>query len=157
MDRKVNHFVKTLQQRKLRVAFAESITCGMAASKLASCPGTSDILAGSIVCYSPEVKRALFDVPDNDIETYSCESQEITDALAKKLKKLIGANIHAAITGLAAPGGSESAEKPVGTVFFSIYWKKKLHRKRKLFRGTPGEIREKACKHLYEMVLELIG
>jgi PncC family amidohydrolase len=156
MDRKVSTFVKKLQEKKIRAAFAESMTCGMAASKLASCPGTSDVLAGSIVCYSPEVKCGLLNVPGQLAEKYSCESQEVTDRLARELSKLVKADVHAAITGLAAPGGSERKGKPVGTVFFSVLYKRKMHTERKLFRGTPREIREKACYELYRMIAGVI-
>ncbi|MFL5763802.1 MAG: CinA family protein [Bacteroidia bacterium] len=156
MDRKVNRFIKKLQQRKLTVAFAESMTCGMAASKLASCIGTSDVLTGSIVCYSETVKCELFGISKKTVKKYSCESQQVTDALAKKLKMLIRANIYAAITGLAAEGGSETPDKPVGTVFFCVIFRRKMLRKRVLFRGTPKEVREKACFELYKLVEQVI-
>lgn len=53
------------------------------------------------------------------LKKYTAESKEVTDALAKYLRQPIATDIHAAITRLASPGGSETAEKPVGTVFFS--------------------------------------
>jgi nicotinamide-nucleotide amidase len=155
MDRKVNIFIKKLQQKKLTVAFAESMTCGMAASKLATCPGTSDVLAGSIVCYSPVVKRGLMKIPERTIEKHSPESKEVTELLVKRLSGLVKADVYGAVTGLAAEGGSERPGKPVGTVFLSVMYKKKVHSERKLFRGTPSEIREKACFSLYRMISDL--
>jgi nicotinamide-nucleotide amidase len=68
------------------------------------------------------------------------------------LSKLIKADIYAALTGLASEGGSETKNKPVGTVFFCILYKKKLFRSRKLFRGSPLEIKKKACLELYDLV-----
>lgn len=155
MDRKINTFVKKLRKKKLTVAFAESMTCGMAASKLATCPGTSEVFIGSIICYSPEVKCELMSIPRKTIDKHSCESREVTELLARKLPKLIHADAYGAVTGLAAEGGSERPGKPVGTVFISVLYKNKMHSKRKLFRGSPSEIREKACLALYKLISDV--
>jgi nicotinamide-nucleotide amidase len=157
MKRKVNSFVKQLKEQGLTVAFAESMTCGMATHKLASCTGTSDVLKGSVICYTPEVKKSLLGISQAMIDKYTCESKEVTDALADKLSGLVKSDIHAAITGLASEGGSETKEKPVGTVFFCVRYKGRKHHLRKLFRGTPLAIREKACLELYRFILEVIS
>lgn len=156
MHKEVNSFVKQLKERKLRLALAESITCGMATHKLATCVGTSDVLVGSIICYTPEVKNQLLRIPKTTIEKHTCESTQVTEALAKNLSKLIKADIHAAITGLASKGGSETKEKPVGTVFFCITYKNKVFRYKKLFRGSPTEVKEKACLQLYKFILKSV-
>jgi nicotinamide-nucleotide amidase len=83
--------------------------------------------------------------------------KEVTERLARNLKSIISADIHAAVTGLASAGGSETKDKPVGTVFFSIVYKGKIRNFRKQFRGTPLEIREKACTTLYELILKNSG
>lgn len=156
MNKEINEFVKLLQENKLTLALAESITCGLAAQKLATCKGTSDVLKGAIVCYSPEVKRELMKVPQKTIDKYTCESMEVTRLLASNLTKLIKADIYAALTGLASPGGSETKEKPVGTVFFCVKHKQKIYSERKVFRGSPLEIRTKACMTLYAMIIDNI-
>src|SRR5688500_3004153 len=102
------------------------MTSGLAAHKLGSISGTSDVLTGSIVCYSKNVKTDLLKVNKKLIDKYSLESQQVTDALALNLSKIIHADVYAAITGLAAPGGSESVSKPVGTVFYSFLYRGRL-------------------------------
>lgn len=156
MHVEVNSFVKQLKEKKLTLALAESITCGMATQKLATCFGTSDVLAGSIVCYTPEVKNQLLKVPKATIKKHTCESTAVTEILAKNLSRLIKADIHAAITGLASKGGSETKEKPVGTVFFSIQYKNKIFNFKKLFRGSPTDVKEKACLQLYKFIIKSI-
>jgi nicotinamide-nucleotide amidase len=115
---------------------AESVTCGLAAHKLSVFPGVSEILAGSIVCYAPEVKTGLLGVPKKLIKKYSCESVQVTKSLAERLQILIKADLHAGVTGLASPGGSETKNKPVGSIFLSVCYKKKTHNKNLIFRGT---------------------
>ena len=145
-----------LKEKKLTIAFAESMTCGMAAHTLGTVSGTSEFFKGSIVCYNEAVKTELLGVNKNLIKQYSAESQKVTDALAKNLKRLIAADVHAAVTGLAAPGGSETAKKPVGTVFYSIYYKNKFFRMKKLFNGSPLTIRKKACDELFKFIVKEI-
>lgn len=152
MNSRSNEFVKAMKEQGLTLALAESITCGMAAEMLATAIGTSDVLQGAIVCYTPEVKHSLLKIPKEVIEKHTCESMEVTRLLATHLKKLIKADVYAALTGLASPGGSETKAKPVGTVFICVKFRNKLYKKRFLFRGTPVEIREKACIALYKMI-----
>ncbi|MFL5754583.1 MAG: CinA family protein [Bacteroidia bacterium] len=156
MNRQTNSLIQTLKEKKLTLALAESITCGMASEKLASCVGISDVLMGSVICYSPKVKTGLLGLAKKTIKKFSCESMEVTEKLAERLGRLIKADIHAALTGLAAPGGSETKEKPVGTVFICVIYKGKKFRLRKLFRGTPVEIRKKSCIALYDFILKCV-
>lgn len=142
-----------LKNNNLTIALAESMTCGLAAHKLGSISGTSDVLAGSIVCYSKNVKTDLLEVSKKLIKKYSLESQQVTNALALNLSKTIRADVHAALTGLAASGGSETKSKPVGTVFYSFLFRGKLYKMKKKFNGSPLEIKEKACGYLFKTVV----
>jgi nicotinamide mononucleotide (NMN) deamidase PncC len=47
---------------------------------------------------------------------------EVTEAIARGLTTLIPADIHIGITGLPCPGGSETAEKPIGTMSSTDYY-----------------------------------
>jgi nicotinamide-nucleotide amidase len=156
MHRKANQLIKKLKEKNCSLALAESMTCGLAAHTLSGCPGVSDVFVGSIVCYSPEAKKGLLHVPESCIEKYTCESRQVTEILAKKLPQILEADIYAAITGLAAPGGSETKEKPVGTTFLSVYHNRKIYNERKRFRGSPLQIRKKACEALYDLILDRI-
>jgi nicotinamide-nucleotide amidase len=149
--------IKIMQAKNLTLAFAESMTCGLAAYQLSSVKGTTDVLQGSIVCYHENVKKDCLKIPGALIKKFTAESQEVTDALAKKLQSLIEANVYAAVTGLASDGGSERPGKPVGSVFMSVVFEKKIFRKRKIFKGPPQEIKEKACAALYQMIIDIVN
>jgi nicotinamide-nucleotide amidase len=156
MNHKVNLFLNRLQEQNLSLALAESITCGLAAHQLSTATGTSNVLKGSIVCYTEEVKTTLLKVPQKLIDRHTAESMQVTEALARNLRRLIKADIYGAVTGLASPGGSETKTKPVGTVFFCVKHGRKLFKKRKVFRGTPTEVRKKACLELYAFITKKI-
>lgn len=149
--------INTLKEKQMTLVIAESITCGLAAHRLSAIPGISEVLAGSIVCYSPEMKMSLLKVPGKIIEKHTCESAQVTKSLAENLHKVMKADLYAAATGLASPGGSETKEKPVGTVFLSVCYKSKTYNQRFLFRGTPNKIKVKACDAMYEMVIKIVN
>ena len=64
----------------------------------------------------------------------------MTDELARRLRHLIAADIQIGVTGLTTPGGSETVEKPVGTMFISALIKGRLVSVRQEFKGSPEEI-----------------
>jgi nicotinamide-nucleotide amidase len=153
-----NQLVKLLLSKNLTLALAESVTCGLAAHQLATVKGTSEVLKGSIVCYTEEVKTGLLGVKKSLIKKYTAESAQVTDALVNGLRKLIDADIYVAITGLSSEGGSETKGKPVGTTFISFWFKSKKYKVRKVFRGTPLQIRRKMCAELYrEIIRSVVG
>ncbi len=153
MNKSTKEFIKQLKRKKLTLALAESMTCGLAAHKLSNVFGTSDVLKGAVICYTPEVKTEVLGISKRVMDRYTCESQEVTNLMAKNMKKLIGADIYAAITGLASPGGSETETKPVGTVFFSVYYKGRIYEQKKTLKGTPTQIKKNACRKLYRFIL----
>lgn len=130
----------TLLEKNLTISFAESVTTGKLIYDFSSVPDCGKILKGSIVCYDASVKQDLFKISEEIIEKYTPESQEVTRLLADGLKILMPADIIVAVTGLASPGGSESPEKPVGTIFVNGYIKQKAWMTRLYFEGSPDEI-----------------
>jgi PncC family amidohydrolase len=152
----INRLVKLLRSEKKTVALAESITCGLASHQFTTVKGASEVLKGSVICYSPDVKCSLLGISGQMLRKHTPESRVVTDKLAKKLQRLIHADVHAAITGLASADGSENKKKPVGTVFISVLYRKKLVSKRYTFKGSPLEVKKKACDALYRLVTSLI-
>lgn len=75
------------------------------------------------------------------IERYTPESAEVTRELARKLYKVVpSADIFVAVTGLTTPGGSETPEKPVGTMFIHAVIKDQDFAVREVFTGNAEEI-----------------
>jgi nicotinamide-nucleotide amidase len=153
----VHRLVKILKEKGLTIALAESVTCGMAAYKLSNVKGISEVLKGAIVCYTPEVKRNLLGISKRMIDQYTCESMQVTEALAKNLHKIMPANIHIAVTGLASSDGSETRTKPVGSAFICITYKNKTYKYKHVFKGTPLQIKNKICIALYKFVRTTIS
>ncbi|RAU82341.1 CinA family protein [Pontibacter arcticus] len=138
-----------LKDKGLTVAFAESCTAGMLASEFVRAKGSSDVLKGSMVVYQPEVKSKLLGVKKDTLDLYTAESQQVTNEMVMGLHKLLGADINVATTGLAGPGGSETSEKPVGTMFVSFLYDGKAEEFREVFKGNTESIRKQLTDYIF--------
>lgn len=108
-----------LKERGWRLALAESCTAGLAGKRVTEAPGSSDYFVGAAVTYSNELKERLLGVPAKVLAERGAVSAETAEAMAAGVRRLTGADIGVAITGIAGPGGG-TPEKPVGTVWFGL-------------------------------------
>lgn len=148
---------KYLIENEITISFAESISGGMLASKLVETPGISSVLLGSIVCYNRSVKENLLGISKDLLDKYSCESHESSNAIAYAVKKLIPADLVVGITGLASSGGSESKDKPVGSIFLCVLYKGQQFEYKSILTGTRKEIRENTCLFTFSKVYQLLS
>jgi nicotinamide-nucleotide amidase len=147
---------KALADHNLTITFAESATAGSLCAAYAMAPESGKVLKGGIVCYDAVLKENLLRIPPGIIKKYTPESAEVTEQLSRKLKKLIEADIYVGITGLTTPGGSETPEKPVGTIFIHLIWKDKSIGVREVYRGKPEEIVSQTIDRVARMTLDLL-
>jgi nicotinamide-nucleotide amidase len=101
------------------IATAESCTSGMVAARLTDRAGSSAYVTGGVVSYSNQAKMDLLGVDGELLEAHGAVSEPVAEAMAAGALDRFGADTAVAITGIAGPGGG-SAEKPVGTVCFSV-------------------------------------
>ncbi|MDT5213294.1 MAG: nicotinamide-nucleotide amidase, partial [Mycobacterium sp.] len=101
------------------IATAESCTSGMVAARLTDRAGSSAYVTGGVVSYSNQAKMDLLGVDAELLEAHGAVSEPVAEAMAAGALDRFGADTAVAITGIAGPGGG-SAEKPVGTVCFSV-------------------------------------
>jgi nicotinamide-nucleotide amidase len=104
----------------LTVAVAESLTSGAIASALGASPKAGDWFAGGVVAYSEHVKFDVLGVTPGPVITAECAEQ-----MASGARRLLTADVVAAVTGAGGPGPQEGRD--AGTVF--------------LAHGRPGAVR----------------
>ncbi|MCE7039087.1 CinA family protein [Dyadobacter sp. CY312] len=131
---------KTLRELGLTIAFAESATAGRIASEFSLTEHSGSILKGGLVCYDAEVKTDVLGIDPVFIQGCTAESKEVTQKLATRLRNLIRSDIQVGVTGLTTPGGSETKEKPVGTIFIHFLVRDRSIAVREVFYGFPEEI-----------------
>jgi nicotinamide-nucleotide amidase len=111
--------VRLLAERELTVALAESCTGGMLSSMLVDVPGSSDVLMGSVVSYSNEVKMSILGVRGETLKTYGAVSEQTALEMVKGVLQRVNASFALSVTGVAGPGGG-TPEKPVGLVWVAL-------------------------------------
>ena len=152
----MNNIVKKLQQKKLKISFAESCTGGMLASTITSISGASKVFNLGLVTYSNDAKINILKVNKKIIQKYGAVSAECCEAMVKCLSKLSKAQINVSITGIAGPNGGTKA-KPVGLVFIGIKKSNKLLITKNIFKQkTRNAIQKATVKRSLELVNSLI-
>jgi len=137
---------KILKEQGLTIAFAESATAGRLAAEFSLTEDSGSILKGGLVCYDAEVKVDVLGINPGFISEFTPESEEVTKELAIRLKNLIKSDVQVAVTGLISPGGSETPEKPVGSIFIHVLIGKKSIAVREVLEGSPEEIMLQAAE-----------
>ncbi|RVT98289.1 nicotinamide-nucleotide amidohydrolase family protein [Mucilaginibacter limnophilus] len=145
---------KQMAEKGLTIAFAESATAGWLCSEFALAPESGKILKGGIVSYDASIKEYLLKVPKELVEKYTPESAEVTEEMAKRLGDLIKSDIQVAVTGLTTPGGSETPEKPVGTMFVHAIINGKSSPIRQEFTGNCEEIIHKTIDATAQLLID---
>jgi nicotinamide-nucleotide amidase len=108
-----------LRQRQWTIAAAESCTGGLMMSRLTDIAGSSDYVAGGVVCYSNAAKIEWLSVPEALIAAHGAVSEPVARAMADGVRQRSSSDVGIGITGIAGPGGG-TVEKPVGTVAIAV-------------------------------------
>ncbi|OYQ36330.1 damage-inducible protein CinA [Flavobacterium cyanobacteriorum] len=155
---KIAECSKLIARNKLKVALAESATAGRLASEFSLAEESGDILLGGIVCYDACTKEDLFGISPETIQQYTAESAEVTKALAEGLRKYFDCDIAVAITGLTTPGGSETPEKPVGTMFIHIVLPNNRYcAHREVFEGNAEKVIKQTIDRVGTLLTDLLS
>lgn len=111
--------VAELKKRGMKIASVESCTAGLISKIITDAPGSSEIFDLGITTYSNKMKTKMVGVPEDILEKHGAVSPETAKAMAEGIRRVSGADIGVATTGIAGPGGG-TPEKPVGLVYTAI-------------------------------------
>ena len=113
-DEAIEHAVATVvTARRVTLGLAESLTGGLASSRLVNVPGASAWFRGAVVSYATGVKHSVLGVPEGPVV-----SAAAAEAMAAGACRVLGADVGLSITGVAGPDPQD--ERPPGTVFVGL-------------------------------------
>ncbi|MHA6345815.1 CinA family protein [Roseivivax sp. CAU 1761] len=140
----------------LRIATAESCTGGMIAAALTDLPGSSAVFEFGFVTYANAAKVRLLGVDPATLERCGAVSEEVAREMALGARRVSGADIAVAVSGIAGPGGSE--HKPEGRVCFGLAHPHECRAETVDF-GALGRarVREAATLHALGLVAAALG
>ena len=153
---KAKTLVRLLTEHEMTITFAESCTGGLCAADLTRVNGASGVFKGSAVTYSEEIKSALVGVSDKTLEEYGVYSKECAKEMSAGARRLFGADIALALTGIAGPSGATKTD-PVGTVYISLDSSNFNICKRFVFDGDRDRVRSLATLAAYEMAIAYLA
>jgi len=115
----VEKIIQQLTKEQQTVSFAESCTGGRIAAAFTAISGASEVLHGSCVTYSNDIKHLWLGVSNEVLENYGAVSQPCVSQMLDGIQKLASSDYAIAVSGIAGPtGGTEL--KPVGTVYIGL-------------------------------------
>jgi PncC family amidohydrolase len=139
-------------RRKKTLAVAESCTGGLVSHLLTSVPGSSKYFLGAIVAYSNNVKVSQLAVPKNLIMKHGAVSSEVARKIAENVRRKLGSDVGAGVTGIAGPTGGTAA-KPVGLAYIAVATKARTVVKRVMFKGNRGTLKRKFAEAVLRLVV----
>jgi nicotinamide-nucleotide amidase len=102
-----------LEEKGITLAIAESLTGGLAASRVVDVPGSSEWFKGGVVAYDSQVKFDVLGVPEGPVV-----SEDAAKAMADGVRRLVHADVGLSTTGVAGPAEQEG-QLP-GTVWLGL-------------------------------------
>lgn len=146
-----------LKEKKLHISSAESCTGGLFMSSVIDHPGTSSVVDGSFVTYSPEMKTALVNVSPETISAFGVVSEEVAREMARGSAEKTSADVSVGITGNAGPTLGD-VSKELGMVCFGIYIKGRILSYTEYFDNmSRNEIRRAAADFAAEKLIEALN
>jgi nicotinamide-nucleotide amidase len=151
--------VKTLNEKGLMLATAESCTGGLIAKRITDVSGSSAMFNCGIVSYSNDIKEKVLGVKHETLETYGAVSEQTVREMVQGVLKVSNADIAVAVSGIAGPN-SDNTKKPVGLIYLAVSDKKDI-KIVKLNNTFTDDIRNKnrisASDNALEMILQMVG
>lgn len=147
---------KLLRERGLMLAVAESCTGGLVGHRITNVPGSSEYFLGGVIAYANQIKIAVLGVRRDTLERHGAVSAETALEMAQGVRRLMGADIGAAITGIAGPGGG-SPDKPVGLSWIGLSAPDVGRAWRYLWAGDRVAVKEQSAEQVLWLVIAYLS
>ena len=145
--------VKTMKEKAVTVATAESCTGGLISKCITDVSGSSAVFAGGMVTYTNRIKIDVLGVDVAIIEEHTEVSHACAKAMAERAKTLFGTDYALSATGYAGPGGGTETD-PTGTVYIGIATPNGVRSERVCVENaTRAQVRNAVTHHAFEMLL----
>lgn len=147
--------VQVLKDKKLTIATAESCTGGLLGKSITDVSGSSAVYPGGVISYCNRIKHEILGVDQTLLDTLGPVSAPVAHAMARGVKRVIGADLGVGVTGIAGPNSDETG-RPVGLVYIAATYGSMTLVREYRFDGDRAAIRAQAAEAAADLALELI-
>ncbi len=151
LNRKVFNLLKKINKD---ISFAETVCGGKMCSKIVEIPGASNICKGGLIAYEDGIKIQNLNIKKEVLKKHGAVSKQVAEVMAKNIRNLMSSDIGVAVTGVAGPSG-DTANKPVGLVYFSIADDKKCYNFKNNFFGNRKRIINKIINSVFTEIVKI--
>lgn len=137
------------------LAVAETDTGGLVLEALTAVPGSSAVVLGGVVPYHDTLKQSLLGVDAALLARHGAVSAEVAAAMAAGVRRLAGASLGLATTGIAGPGGA-TPSKPVGLAYVAAASAETAMVREHHWAGTRASNRHASARAALLLALELL-
>jgi PncC family amidohydrolase len=140
----------------IHVSTVESCTGGLVGHAITEIPGSSAYYVGGFVTYSDELKFQAVGVPHDVLSAHGAVSAQVAMAMATGGRQRTGADLAAAVTGIAGPDGG-SPSKPVGLTYIAVADGVGVAVRRHVWPGDRSANKIASAEAAIELLLERIA
>lgn len=133
--------IRSLKQKQMTIATAESCTAGMLGTLLTQESGSSEYFLGGVISYSNALKEKFLGVKPQTLEEYGAVSAQTAQEMAQGIREYANSDLGVSITGIAGPTGG-SREKPVGLVYIGLATPEGIEAIKFQFHGGRDSVRQ---------------
>ena len=146
--------LRAARAHSLTLAVAESLTGGQVSSSLVEIPGASRVLVGAVVAYATRIKAQVLGVDAAHLERTGPVDRDVALQMADGVRRLLGADVGLATTGVAGPGPADG--HAAGTVWVACTGKLGERARLCRFHGGRSDVRAQAVEAAVDLLTELL-
>jgi nicotinamide-nucleotide amidase len=147
--------IEKLSSNHKTISFAESCTGGRIVAAFTAISGASEILNGSCITYSNQIKHEWLGVGNDILEAFGAVSQECVSQMLTGIQKMANSDYALAVSGIAGPTGG-TKDKPVGTVYIGLLTPSTQEVFQCLFHGEREHIQEQSTAYAIAKLAEVL-
>ena len=155
----ITHYIaieEDITEQKQTISFAESCTGGRIAAAFTAISGASNVLNGSCITYSNEIKHKWLNVGNDILEEFGAVSEECVLQMLDGIQKMAQSDYAIAVSGIAVPtGGTEF--NPVGSVYIGLLTPANKEIFHCRFKGNREEVQEQATSFAIEKLAKTLN
>lgn len=142
--------IAALKEKHLTLALVESVTAGYVCYLVTTVAGASAVFKGGLVAYSLDAKHNFFKIGRQHLKKTQAVSADIALILAKKIRRLMKADIGGSVVGFAGPTAKKAIA--VGTIYYAVATAKGAVVKKDIIEGGRDAVRKKASRLLIDLL-----